>query len=223
MRQNYNIYFWGSLIPSLFIFLFILYPLVNLKNNVEQTNSETIVEVNITLPSDKQLEHEAYLNNKQFCSSSRYNCKELINKEVKDRKEKFLQEKQELEQKSLEKDKGFIDYILDTNYLILFIYFLIIMALNFQVSILVYLKLGNIEKLDKEFEDIVDWTINTPPILGVLGTIISFSILVAQNGDIQEGFSKSFFEAALTTIAGGFIYTLNMFLKIFIAKHISPK
>ena len=64
-----------------------------------------------------------------------------------------------------------------------------------------------------------DWAINTPPIIGVLGTIISFSILVAQSGDIQESFSKSFFDAALTTIAGGLIYSINLFLKIFIFKH----
>jgi len=38
----------------------------------------------------------------------------------------------------------------------------------------------------------------------------------SQNHDITELFSQSFFDSAITTILGGFIYIFNLFLNIYI-------
>lgn len=61
-----------------------------------------------------------------------------------------------------------------------------------------------------------EWAINSPPMLGVLGTILAFSLLMGEsaNSDIKEIFSKHFFEAAITTILGGIVYVINLSLSV---------
>lgn len=101
--------------------------------------------------------------------------------------------------------------------IIYFIYFLLSLSLSFQVTLLIVDKsVKNNNNLNYAY--ISDWSINSAPILGVLGTVVSFSLLVgsSSNGDIQEVFRDSFFSAAITTILGGFIYILNLFLNVFI-------
>lgn len=64
---------------------------------------------------------------------------------------------------------------------------------------------------------LIDWSLNAPPILGVLANLFSFAKLLA-DGDISldANFLKYFHEAVITTIIGGMIYILNMLLKAFI-------
>lgn len=102
-----------------------------------------------------------------------------------------------------------------TNYLIYIIYLLMILALNTQLSIFVDSYMQK-EKLNEVFFHLSDWAINSPPMLGVLGTIISFALLVGtmKEGNIQDIFTKSFFDAAITTIIGGLIYVFNLLLKV---------
>lgn len=100
------------------------------------------------------------------------------------------------------------------NILIYFIYFLLSVSLSFQVTLLKIDK----SKVKVNHLYISDWAINSAPILGVLGTVVSFSMLVGSShtDSIQEVFKDSFFNAAITTILGGFIYVLNLFMNIFI-------
>jgi len=218
MSKVYFKYFMGVIPFSILIFLAILYPLVSLKNSIAVDSEVKTTEAQVHCLTDKELYNQAFNKVGVECGSYKVNCASLIEQEIKK-----IKEEQSLQVDNQEEQVAFIAYILDTNYMILFIYFLLIMALNFQFSILVYIWFEKIKNLDNSFFDVSDWAINTPPILGVLGTIISFSILVAQSGDIQQSFSKSFFDAALTTVAGGLIYSINLFLKIFIFKYIGSK
>jgi len=94
------------------------------------------------------------------------------------------------------------------------IYFLLVMALAVQ-TFLFFKTFSKDRELTQIHFHFSDWAINAPPILGVLGTIISFSLMVSnsKDGDIQDVFNLYFFDAAITTILGGFVYVLNMLLK----------
>jgi hypothetical protein len=78
--------------------------------------------------------------------------------------------------------------------------------------------------LDSIFLYASEWAINAPPVLGVVGTIFSFGIVVSNINDMSSlstVFKENFANAALTTIIGGSVYVLNLFLNIFIAKNLS--
>lgn len=98
------------------------------------------------------------------------------------------------------------------NFLIKIIYLLLILALNIQIALFIYTFTAK-KGVSIYFFHLSDWAINSPPILGVLGTIISFAMLM-NSDDIQKVFSDNFFSAAITTIIGGMFYTINLFLKI---------
>jgi len=78
--------------------------------------------------------------------------------------------------------------------------------------------------LDSIFLYASEWAINAPPVLGVVGTIFSFGIVVSNISDMSSlstVFKENFANAALTTIIGGSVYVMNLFLNIFIAKNLS--
>ena len=80
------------------------------------------------------------------------------------------------------------------------------------------------KKLDSLFLYASEWAINAPPVLGVVGTIFSFGVVVSSLQDMSSlstVFKENFANAALTTIIGGSVYVLNLFLNIFIAKNLS--
>jgi len=222
MLKIYLRYFLGSIPVSIFVFLAILYPLVSLKNGVDSTKLSKSVAVTIAIPSDKELREQSEQKFLSECGNINVDCQLLMDKDFKETKARLLEKKHSVTLKE-SGSFAFIKYVFDTNYMINFIYALLILALNFPISTSFYIKFEKIDDLDGMFFDIIDWAINTPPILGVLGTIIAFAILVAQGGEIQSAFSRAFFDAALTTIAGGLIYTLNLGLKVYIFKHISSK
>jgi len=106
--------------------------------------------------------------------------------------------------------------------LIYIIYGLLAIVLNTQITLYFFTRKRK-EKLEQSFFYIADWSINSAPILGVLGTIIAFALLVSnsQTEDISVLFSKYFFDAAITTLLGGFIYVFNLWLNIFIQPKIA--
>lgn len=222
MLRGYLKYFLVSLPLSFIVFLAILYPLVSLKNGIDNSNLNQPVEVNMTLPSDEELYNKSFLKFQEKCGSLEFDCEALIQKDINETKARLMDTNHSMEKENSQ-NITFLEYVFDTNYMIIFIYMLLILAVNFPISTVLYIKFGKIDKLDNVFFDITDWSINTPPILGVLGTIIAFALLVAQGGNIQDAFSRAFFDAALTTIAGGLIYTLNLALKIYIFKYMSLK
>lgn len=120
-----------------------------------------------------------------------FDCDKEIRKEIQKEKDK-------------EDRTGFINSI----------YFLLVMALAVQMF-LFFKTFSKDRELTQIHFHLSDWAINAPPILGVLGTIISFSLMVSnsKDGNIQDVFNLYFFDAAITTILGGFVYVLNMLLK----------
>lgn len=101
------------------------------------------------------------------------------------------------------------------------IYILLFSCLFIQVWIFSLAYLG--EEIPKKYFYLSDWSINSAPLLGVLGTISAFSALVSssQYGDMQELFKQNFFTAAITTIIGGFIYVFNLLLSFWIIPYLS--
>ena len=102
-----------------------------------------------------------------------------------------------------------------SNLLIYSIYALLFLSITMQFYLL-FLSREKL-KLGKIHFNISEWNINTPPILGIIGTIASFAVLVGSN-NISQSFFNSFFDAVLTTILGGSFYVINMFLKIYICE-----
>jgi flagellar motor component MotA len=197
--KKYLIIFFLLLIPSGLIFYYGLYlPISSLKETKTVEVKEEIV-VNI--------EDDVMLYNKLLTE-----CFEKYNYDVFIDCEKKIKESFE-DVNKVKEDKN--------NFLINGILGLMIIALNTQLAIFIY-AYSQKEKISETYFHLSDWAINSPPMLGVLGTIISFALLVGnmEEGNIQDVFTKSFFDAAITTIIGGLIYVFNLLLKVKIHTHI---
>lgn len=96
-------------------------------------------------------------------------------------------------------------------WLIYITYLFLWSSFNVQISILVFVRFKEVDNKEMLFY-VSDWAINSAPMLGVLGTIISFSLLIAhsESTDMSKIFSKYFISAAATTIIGGFVYVINL-------------
>lgn len=102
------------------------------------------------------------------------------------------------------------------------IFLLIWFALFIEISVLMLINFSKNDKfISKYYEEIVDASLNSAPILGVIGTIYSFALYTTTlDGDsnLIDGFKSSFFDASFTTILAGFVYVTNLYIKIFIFK-----
>ena len=191
---------WIRILPlSLFIVWLFVFYLEKLDNSNEKLSDDkkifTIVEI-------KENFLEDYEKQLLFCLLENLNNSHTIcNKKILN-KYNFIENE---EKKEINRS------------LIYIIYFLLAMALNSQVTLYFYSKNKN-NTLSKSCFYISDWSINSAPILGVLGTITAFSILMAnsQGQDITKLFGQSFFDSAITTLLGGFIYVFNLYLNIYI-------
>lgn len=104
---------------------------------------------------------------------------------------------------------------LSSNFLINVIYGILLVCLWSQ-TFLFFLSLMQMGKIGRIHFYLSEWAINSPPLLGVLGTIASFAILVNHSDPdvIKKLFSSAFFDAAITTLIGGFVYVLNLAMAI---------
>lgn len=125
----------------------------------------------------------------------------------------------------------FFDYLFNNNNIVIpLIYLLILMTFLLQSFLLAlsnyYDELTQFmseKKLDNLFLYSSEWAVNSPPVLGVVGTIFSFGMVVSNMADMSSlstVFKENFSNAALTTIIGGSIYVLNLLINIFIAKNL---
>ena len=131
------------------------------------------------------------------------------------------------------KDKFvFFDYIFNNNNIVVpLLYLITMLTFLLQATLLslsnYYKELSQFwseKELDAFFLYSSEWAINAPPVLGVVGTIFSFGMVVSNLSDMSSlstVFKDNFANAALTTIIGGSIYVLNLLLNIFIAKNLS--
>jgi hypothetical protein len=131
----------------------------------------------------------------------------------------------------------FFDYLFynnnnnNNNAVVPFLYALTLLTFLVQVLLLslsnyydLLLNFFNEKKLDTIFLYSSEWAVNAPPVLGVIGTIFSFGMVVSNLSDLSSlstVFKDNFANAALTTIIGGSIYVINLLMNIFIAKNLS--
>lgn len=199
----------GRVFLYLFIAVVVFLTFVNFiqfPNTSETTNKTTLQEKVMKIENNREVKVLNEMNpNKKWDSSL-----------VIEWKKEFLF----LEYISKEKSQ-----VLPMIYLLIMLTFLIqsmLLALsNYYTSLVHYL--GE-KKVDNLFMYMSEWTVNSPPVLGVVGTIFSFGIVVSNMSDISALttlFKENFADAALTTIIGGMVYVFNLFLNIFIVKNLS--
>jgi len=194
-------------IVSLIVVVLFIYALKSLDNSVKdiEVKQETF---NKELTIEEIQKNSSYDYDMKFlpCISSGKD-KEECNKKIL----KIYNHKSNIEiDSTVKNEKGQI--------LIYIIYLLLIIVLNFQLTLYFYSKKMKEKTLNEKFFHISDWSINSAPILGVLGTISAFALLVgnSQTHEISELFGKAFFDAAITTLLGGFIYIFNLWLNVYI-------
>lgn len=76
--------------------------------------------------------------------------------------------------------------------------------------------------IQRKTEKLTDWSINAPPLIGLIGTLIPLGYVVAnaqQNGHmagLETAFLNNFVTALDTTIMGAMVYVVNYFIAVFI-------
>jgi len=95
------------------------------------------------------------------------------------------------------------------------IYFVQWACLNVQIA-LFFMAHRKRRELDEAYGYLSDWAINAGPMLGVIGTIVSFAFLLADAGadGLASLFNGYFFNAAITTIMGGIVYVVCLLLSV---------
>lgn len=98
------------------------------------------------------------------------------------------------------------------------ILYLIWFCINTQILIALNLSLGSRNSAHyNRYFSLSEWCTNSPPMLGVLGTIFSFALMVSNTqGSPVEAFRENFMVAAATTILGGAVYVFNLLLNVVI-------
>jgi len=197
------------LVISLFLFL-------NFVNLVQFPKSESLLEQNLKVEQIGE-----YIGS--------ISIKESVLSDIKGVKEEFDLSKTA---KNLSQQFVFFDYLLKNNnvvipliYILTMITFLlqaVLLALSNYYEILI--QYISEKKLDNLFLYSSEWAVNAPPVLGVVGTIFSFGMVVSNMADMSSlstVFKENFSNAALTTILGGSMYVLNLLINIFIAKNLA--
>ena len=108
----------------------------------------------------------------------------------------------------------FISQYQNSPAIIFIIYSLLCLALAMPISSIIYKHFfNNTYKFSSYYDELL---INSPPMLGVLGTIFSLAYFMRQSegdvGSISELLRGGFYDASLTTIIGGAVYLTNLFL-----------
>ena len=69
----------------------------------------------------------------------------------------------------------------------------------------------------KDKKEAIEFNLNIPPLLGVIGTIYAFASFIAQESSVQDIMiilKSNFNSAAMTTILGGITYTMNYIILV---------
>jgi len=197
------------LLISLFLFL-------NFVNLVQFPKSESLLEQNA-----KVEKIGAYV--------ATINMKEVVLADIKGVKKEFNFSKTA---KNFSQQFVFFDYLFKNNNVVIPLIYILTMITFLLQAILLALsnyyefltKYISEKKLDNLFLYSSEWAVNAPPVLGVVGTIFSFGMVVSNMADMSSlstVFKENFSNAALTTILGGSMYVLNLLINIFIAKNLA--
>lgn len=94
-------------------------------------------------------------------------------------------------------------------------YLFLCLAFTTQISIFLYSFLVK-RFINRRFFYLSDWATNSPTVAGIMGTLCALAIAHASSdgAPLNTVISEQFEHAILTTIMGGFIYIINLFLTI---------
>ena len=117
----------------------------------------------------------------------------------------------------------FFERLLNSGIVIIIIYLLLIFSL-FQQLYIFFLAKKNFNLSEIYFYK-SEWSINVAPMLGLLGTFFSISILLNNNNgeNLSKILIQNFFNATMTTIIGIVFYIISLYLKIYIVSSIEDK
>jgi len=100
-------------------------------------------------------------------------------------------------------------FFIEKHLFIKIIYFAMIYTLLSQIYIFLFNK--------KSMSEAIEFNLNIPPLLGVIGTIYAFASFIAVEksvSDVMLVLKENFNSAAMTTILGGITYTINYIILI---------
>ncbi len=162
-------------------------------------------------------------------------CRKDIEKKYQTQKKQaeLMQElsthsKQNIEKKDISKEKdspssiAVIDAFKHASIFIIFIYLLLFLTLWIQLFIVLTID----KKLSTKQETLIEWNINVPPILGVVGTIYSFAsftLVSNQQKGLFDIFKNNFYDAATTTVIGGSFYVINFAIAVWISSKLDQE
>ncbi len=108
---------------------------------------------------------------------------------------------------------------LDKSFFVVLLEWLIWACAVVQVN-LVVLTRGYPDRISRWTDEtfyLSDWALNSPPIFGVLVNLYAFAEMLSRNvSSLNSDFLHFFGEAVVTTIIGGMVYVLNLFVRVFI-------
>ncbi len=127
----------------------------------------------------------------------------------------------------IEKSSDFtmvLDKFMESNLFIQSIFGSILMLLVIQLMLFME-SFQSVENRNKWLEsrkyNISEFSINVPPVLGVVATLFafgSFAMASSSSGELMTLFRENVFDAVTTTIYGGLVYAINTLLHIQIAQ-----
>lgn len=112
---------------------------------------------------------------------------------------------------------NYVDYIfliynsfINKHFFVFIIYLVMFFTFISQLYLFVYNKISN-------NHEAIEFNLNIPPLLGVMGTIYAFASLVASGDNIPDMIvvlKDNFNNAAMTTILGGITYVFNFLILV---------
>ena len=130
--------------------------------------------------------------------------------------------KEEVAPKSKQSSVALVNAFSSAGAFIVFIYLTLLLTLWIQLFIALVVK----DRLSSKQETLIEWNINVPPILGVVGTIYSFAsftLVAEQQNGLFDIFKSNFYDAATTTVIGGSFYVINFAIAIWISSKIEQE
>jgi len=196
---------FSSIITSTLIFLFLFEMMCYIKFEPIKLQSDIKIDKKVSefeLPFKDLEEDSLCLDLLQNVNNSPSDCKEnnIIDKNIESRTYTNYQLFNQLNQSRI---------------VIKVIFLFLILSLSIQIYIY-FLSLFN-TYLDEKYFHFSELSINASPMLGLLGTFISISILLGKESDtLNNTLINGFFDAVITTIIGITFYLISLYLKAYI-------
>jgi len=222
-----------------FIIFSLFFEIITPKNRIEKSQAvsiskideKSIIDTNLSLAQTLNIERQirqckdAVVGFNAHAQKEKIACRTDIEKryELNEKREKLLEgmvikEPKKAKQSSL----AIVNAFKETSLFIIVIYLTLLTTLWVQLFIAFTIK----DSISEKSFTLSEWAINSPPILGVVGTIYgfaSFTLVASEQKGLFDIFKSNFYDAATTTIIGGSFYVINLALSIWISSKVSKK